>query len=90
VVDVIEQPPDVELKYPIVPPAPLARDSDGVKRRFSRPIAVRVRQKYWVQVRLNELLDDHLSHSICHGGTPKIRRPPDFFGMETARTGGGK
>jgi hypothetical protein len=67
VVDVVEQTFDVELENPVVLPAPLARDANSIERRFSRPIAIGVCQKYWVQVRLNELFDNHLGHSIRYG-----------------------
>jgi hypothetical protein len=68
VVDVVEQSFDVELEDPVVFPAPLARNADSIVRRFSRPIAIGVCQKYWVQVRLNELFDNHLGHAIRYGG----------------------
>jgi hypothetical protein len=32
----------------------------------------------------------YVNHRSATVGTPKIRWPPDFLGMETARTGGGK
>jgi hypothetical protein len=66
------------------------RDAYCLQSRFSRSVAVRVRQGYGIQVRLNQLFDHHLPNPIAYGGTPKILSPPLFFGMETARTGGGK
>ena len=41
-VDVVEQSFDVELYNPVIFPASLARDADGIERRFPRPIPVGV------------------------------------------------
>jgi hypothetical protein len=46
VVDVVKQAFNVKFQNPIVFPAPLARHSNGIQCRLSRPIAVRVCQKY--------------------------------------------
>src|SRR6516225_7161530 len=48
VVDVVEQALDVKFKNPVVFPASLARDADGVKSRFSRPVTVGIWQEYRV------------------------------------------
>jgi hypothetical protein len=48
VVDVVEQALDVKFKDPVVFPASLARDADGVKSRFSRPVTVGIWQEYRV------------------------------------------
>ena len=41
-VDVIKQTLDIKLKNPIVSPASLTRYPNGIKRGFSRPIAIGV------------------------------------------------
>ncbi len=40
----------------------------GIESRFSRSITIRICQKDWIQIRLDQLLDNRLSHAICHGG----------------------
>ena len=45
VVDVVKQAVDVEFQNPVILPAPLARDSYGIQRRFVGPISVGVCQK---------------------------------------------
>lgn len=90
VVDIVEQSLDVELQNPIVLPAPLSRHAYGIESRFTGSVAVRIRQKDCVESRLNQLFDNRLCHAVCHGGHPEDPLAPLFFGMETARTGGGK
>ena len=68
VVNIIEQTFYIELKNPIVFPAALARDSYGIESRFTWSIAIRVCQKDCVQIRLDQLFDNCLSHAICYGG----------------------
>jgi hypothetical protein len=58
----------VELENPIISPATLTRDTYGIESRFSRSITIRVCQKDWIQIRLDELLHNCLSHAICYGG----------------------
>lgn len=61
---VVEQPLDVELKDPIVLPASLARHSYCIQGRFTRPVAIGVRQKDRFQVRLDQLFDHHLRDPV--------------------------
>jgi hypothetical protein len=61
---IVEQPLDVELKNPIVPPASLARHPYRVQGRFTRPLAIGARQKDRFQVRLDQLLDHHLRDPV--------------------------
>jgi hypothetical protein len=61
---IVEQPLDVELKNPIIPPATLARHSYRTQGRFTRPVAIGVRQKDRFQVRLDQLLDHHLRDPV--------------------------
>ena len=65
-VDIIKQTFDIELQDPIIFPAPFTRNAHGIKRRFLRPVAIGVCQEYLVQIRLNELFDNHLSDSISY------------------------
>jgi len=68
VINIVEQTFDVELQNPIEPPAALTRHADGIECRFTRSIAIRIRQKDWIQIRLDELLHNHLSHAIGYSG----------------------
>src|SRR6266487_3124016 len=34
---------------------------------FLGPIAIGIRQKDWLQVRLDKLFNNHLGHTICYG-----------------------
>src|SRR5262252_1138346 len=52
----------------VVSPASLTRDTDGIECRFSGSIAIRVCQKNWIQIRLDELLHNHLRHAISYSG----------------------
>ena len=61
---IVEQALYIKLQNPIIFPAPLSRDPNGVQRRFPRPVAIGVCQEYLVQIRLYELFDNHLSNSI--------------------------
>src|SRR5271166_551352 len=54
--------------YPIIFPTPFTRDAYRLQSRLSRSVAVRVRQEYGVQVRLNQLFDHHLRDPIAYGG----------------------
>lgn len=64
--DVVEQSSDVEFQSSIVSPAALARNCDGVQRRFLRPIPIGVRQKDGFQKRFEDCFDDRLRHAIRH------------------------
>src|SRR4030095_10902424 len=75
-----EQTFDVELQNPVVSPAALTRDTDGIEGRFSRPIAIRVRQKDWIQIRLDKLLHNHLSHAISYSGHTQNPLTSSLFG----------
>lgn len=90
VIDVVEQSFDVELYNPIVLPAPLSRDAYGIESRFAGSVAIGIRQKDWVESQLNQCLTTVCATRSATVGTPRILWPPLFFGMETARTGGGK
>src|SRR5690606_36839944 len=66
VVEVVEEPPDIQVEHPLEAPAALPRPSHRLVRRASRAVAVRV----LVEVRFNELLqvllDDGLRDSVSH------------------------
>ena len=66
--DIIEQTFDVELYNPVILPASLTRDANCIQRRFTRSVAVGVLQEYGIEIRLNNLFDDHLRDSIAHSG----------------------
>jgi hypothetical protein len=75
--DVIEQPADVKLQHPIMPPTASAGDLKGLMGRLPRPVTVGVR----VKVRLQHRLQAELHH--CLGDAVRDRRDPQ--GPLTAR-----
>ena len=72
-------------------PAATSGDSDCLQRRFSRTIPVANRSQ-----KIGSSRDSsHVFTAVCAilsatVGMPNIRTPPDFFGIGTALTGGGK
>src|SRR5262249_22503583 len=66
VVDIIEWTFDIKLEDPLIFPASLTRNTHSIERRFLRPVAIGVYQEYLVQIRLDELFDNHLSNSISY------------------------
>jgi hypothetical protein len=40
VINIVEQTFDIELQNPVIFPAALTRDPDGIERRFPGPIAI--------------------------------------------------
>src|SRR5208283_2012917 len=51
-VDAVEKGLDVQIKNPVVPPAPLSRHPKGILGRFSRPVPIGVWMKALLQLRL--------------------------------------
>src|SRR5260370_42508580 len=66
--EVVKQAFDVEVENPVVPPTPFTCDAYSIQRRFSRPVAIGVRQEDRIQLRLTQLLDYHLCDSIADSG----------------------
>jgi len=66
-IDVIEEARDVQVKYPVVAPAPIASSPQGLMRRAARPIPIRVCMEARLQQGLEPSLNYHLCHTICHG-----------------------
>jgi len=66
-VDVVEEPLDIELQYPVIPPTSLAGDCNGLMSRFAGPITVRILMKIRVNLRLQHDLYHRLSYSIRNG-----------------------
>jgi hypothetical protein len=65
-IEIIEQPSDVELYNPVSVPAPASGNSDCRQRRFSRPIAIGIlvedRIKPWLQPHLDRRLRDSVGY----------------------------
>jgi hypothetical protein len=78
--DIIEQTFDVELYNPVILPASLTRDANCIQRRFTRSVAVGVLQEYGIEIRLNDLFDDHLRDSIAHSGNTQDPFAPTLLG----------
>ena len=81
--------PLIELQNPIILPAPLSRDAYRIESRFGG----RSRKNPPERLRREPaqlMFDNRLCHAVCHSGHPEDPLAPLFFGMETARTGGGK
>ena len=76
----IEQTFDIKLENPTVFPTPLSRDSNGIERRLSRPVTVRVWKEYGLETRLNGCLDHHLRHAIRYGGHTQSPFHSTLFG----------
>ena len=91
VIEIVEQAPDVELHHPVLVPATASGDGDRLQRRFPRPIAIGV-----VDGRSDQACgSSHILIAVCAIlsdtiGMPSTRTPPDFLGIGTAFTGGGK
>ena len=66
VIEIVEQPSDVELHHPVLVPATASSDGDRLQRRFSRPIAIGVamedRIKPWLEPHLDRRLRDPVGY----------------------------
>jgi site-specific DNA recombinase len=71
VIDIIEEPFDVEIHHPVVPPAARAGLPDGVGGRLPRPVPVGVGVERGFHVRLQVQLHHHLSDPVSHCGNPQ-------------------
>ncbi len=65
-IEIVEQPPYVELHHPVLVPAPASGDGDRFQRRFSRPIAIGIvveeRIKPWLQPHLDRRVRDSVGY----------------------------
>src|SRR5882757_1857606 len=73
-IDLIEGRLDVKLNHPVVSPAPLSGDSNGLFRRSSRSISIGIRMKDRVEYRLDDALDYGLCDSVRHSGYTRPSR----------------
>src|SRR5271166_705313 len=71
-IDLIESRLDVELDHPVILPAPLSSDSNGLLRRPSRPISIGIWMKDRVECWLDDSLDDSLCDPIRHSGNTQL------------------
>ena len=66
VIEIVEQPPDVELHHPVLVPATASGDGDRLQRRFPRPIAIGIvvedRIKPWLEPHLDRRLRDPVGY----------------------------
>jgi len=65
-VDIVKETLDVEVKNPVVSPAPLSCNPYGLNRRLLWPIPIRIRMEILFQDRFQVSLDYHLCNAICH------------------------
>jgi len=79
VIDFIEQRADVVLQHPVIPPAALTGDSQGVMRRFARSITIGVGVKHRLEQRLQHHGHRRLSDPVAHGGHTQYPRPTGFL-----------
>ena len=79
-VDIIEQPLDVEFQYPIVFPAPLPGHRYRIQRRFPRSIAVGVMVKVRLYLGLKIDFRHHLGHPITYRGDSQQACPATLLG----------
>ena len=89
VVDAVEEGLDIEIKYPIVPPATPAGRADRIERRASRAVAVGVGIKPRSRSGSSRALTTACATRSPTVGIPSGRLPPLAFGISTRRTGGG-
>ena len=90
-IDIIEEPFDVQIEYPVIAPTTLSGLPDGIQRRLARAIAIGVFVKLWFHFRLQVQLHHRLGYSrSATVGIPRTRSPPPDLGIFTKRTGGGK
>ena len=65
-VEIVEQPPNVELHDPVTVPTPTSGDGDRLQRRLARPVAVGIlveeRIEPWLQPHLDRRLRDPVGH----------------------------
>jgi site-specific DNA recombinase len=66
VIEIVEQPPDIELHHPVLVPASASGDRDRLQRRFPRPIAIGIvvedRINPWLEPRLDRRLRDSVGY----------------------------
>jgi hypothetical protein len=66
VIEIVEQPSDVELHHPVLVPATASGDGDRLQRRFARPVAIGIfvedRIKPWLQPHLDRRLRDSVGY----------------------------
>src|SRR5664280_613120 len=65
-VDIVKESLDVEVKYPVVSPAPLTCNPYGLNRRLSWPIPIRVRIEIFFQDWLQVSFNYRLGNAVCH------------------------
>jgi hypothetical protein len=67
-INVIEEPLDVQVHDPVIPPAALAAHADCVQRRLLGPVAVAVGMEQGFHLRLQIPLHDHLGDPVRDRG----------------------
>ena len=88
-VDAVEKGLDVQVKNPVVPPAPLSRHPERFLRRLARPVPVGVWVKDLSSPGSMYRLTTVWATRSATVGIPSGLVPPSF-GISTRRTGGGK
>src|SRR6202012_1171661 len=65
-IEIVEQPSNVELHHPVLVPATASGDGDRLQRRFARPVTVGIlveeRIEPWLQPNLDRRLRDPVGH----------------------------
>ena len=79
-IDRIEETFDIEVEHPAIAPASLPRYAEGIFRRFSRPVSVRVRMELRLKNRLQETRYHHLRDPVRNRGNTQRSRPAVVFG----------
>jgi len=65
-VDAVEVAFYVDVKHPIVAPAPLARRAHGIDCRTAGPVAIGVGVKHRLKTRLQITAGDFLGDAVCN------------------------
>src|SRR5665811_862172 len=75
-VDAVKETLDVEVKNPVVSPAPLTCNPYGLNRRLLWPIPIRVRMEILLQDRLQASFDYRLGNTVCNRWNSQWPRSP--------------
>ena len=73
--DIVKQTLDIKLQFPVIVPAMRPCDPDGIQRRFSRPVSIRVFQKMRLNLRFKRLFRHMLRYAITDCWDPQDPLP---------------
>src|SRR5450756_400914 len=71
-IDVVEEPFDIQVNHPVKLPASLPRLPHRIQSRLPRPIAVRIRMEQWIYRRFQSRLHYHLRNPVRYRWNPQL------------------